>query len=104
MDTAYKEGNATHFYPFSSLCVCALPTMTESKSTIKKDGSLPSPATEGADVDMGHYRATVPRWKRVWQHSLTQMILLSIQAFCGPAMADAITGECARLFILCSSS
>jgi hypothetical protein len=47
-------------------------------------------------VDMDHYRATVPRWKRVWQHSLTQMILLSIQAFCGPAMSDAITGESSR--------
>jgi hypothetical protein len=69
--------------------------MSESKDTITKHDPLPSPATEGADVDMGHYRATVPRWKRVWQHSLTQMILLSIQAFCGPAMADAITGECA---------
>lgn len=44
-------------------------------------------------IDMEHYKATVPLWKRVWQHSLTQMILLSIQAFCGPAMADAITGE-----------
>ncbi|KGO75075.1 Major facilitator superfamily domain, general substrate transporter [Penicillium italicum] len=43
-------------------------------------------------IDMEHYNATVPLWKRVWQHSLTQMILLSIQAFCGPAMADAITG------------
>lgn len=44
-------------------------------------------------VDMEHYRATVPLWKRVWQHSLTQMMLLSIQAFCGPAMSDAITGK-----------
>ena len=44
-------------------------------------------------VDMDHYRATVPLWKRVWQHSLTQMMLLSVQAFCGPAMSDAITGE-----------
>ncbi|KAJ5945147.1 hypothetical protein N7516_005315 [Penicillium verrucosum] len=43
-------------------------------------------------IDMEHYKATVPLWKRVWQHSLTQMMLLSIQAFCGPAMADAITG------------
>lgn len=44
-------------------------------------------------IDIEQYRATVPLWKRVWQHSLTQMILLSIQAFCGPAMSDAITGE-----------
>ncbi|KAL2678914.1 hypothetical protein Neosp_009666 [[Neocosmospora] mangrovei] len=35
---------------------------------------------------------SMPRWKRGWRHSLTQMILLSIQAFCGPAMADAIAG------------
>ncbi|KAF7586297.1 hypothetical protein BBP40_009153 [Aspergillus hancockii] len=34
----------------------------------------------------------VPLWKQVWRHSLTQMILLSVQAFCGPAMSDAITG------------
>lgn len=47
----------------------------------------------GTVIDMEHYKATVPLWKRVWQHSLTQMMLLSIQAFCGPAMADAITGE-----------
>ena len=44
-------------------------------------------------VDIKQYRADVPLWKRIWQHSLTQMILLSIQAFCGPAMSDAITGE-----------
>jgi hypothetical protein len=34
----------------------------------------------------------IPLWKYIWQHSLTQMILLSIQAFCGPAMGDAIAG------------
>lgn len=45
------------------------------------------------DIDMEHYRATVPLWKRIWQHSLTQMMLLSVQAFCGPAMSDAIAGE-----------
>lgn len=38
------------------------------------------------------YRQQVPLWKRTWQHSLTQMILLSVQAFCGPAMTDAIAG------------
>lgn len=43
--------------------------------------------------DMAVYQRDVPLWKRVWQHSLTQMLLLSIQAFCGPAMADAIAGE-----------
>ena len=46
----------------------------------------------GAVIDVEHYQATVPLWRRVWQHSLTQMMLLSVQAFCGPAMSDAITG------------
>jgi hypothetical protein len=49
-------------------------------------------------IDVEQYRATVPRWKRIWHHSLTQMILLSIQAFCGPAMSDAITGESVTKF------
>lgn len=44
-------------------------------------------------VDMEAYKRQVPLWKRVWQHSLTQMLLLSVQAFCGPAMDDAISGE-----------
>lgn len=43
-------------------------------------------------VDMEAYRRDVPLWKRIWQHSLTQMMLLSVQAFCGPAMDDAIAG------------
>ncbi|KAF1355609.1 MFS general substrate transporter [Lizonia empirigonia] len=43
-------------------------------------------------VNMEEYERTVPLWKRMWQHSLTQMMLLSVQAFCGPAMADAIAG------------
>ncbi|PVI01886.1 MFS general substrate transporter [Periconia macrospinosa] len=43
-------------------------------------------------VDMDAYGKNTPLWKRVYQHSLTQMMLLSIQAFCGPAMADAIAG------------
>lgn len=50
------------------------------------DGSL-------LNVDMEGYRQTTPLWKRVWQHSLTQMLLLSVQAFCGPAMDDAIAGK-----------
>lgn len=60
----------------------------------KGDDPMNSPA-EYADerVNMEEYERTVPRWKRVWQHSLTQMLLLSVQAFCGPAMADAIAGE-----------
>lgn len=43
-------------------------------------------------INMEEYERTVPLWKRVWQHSLTQMLLLSVQAFCGPAMDDAIAG------------
>lgn len=46
----------------------------------------------GEMVDMDEYRRTIPLWKRVWRHSLTQMMLLSVQAFCGPAMSDAISG------------
>lgn len=46
-----------------------------------------------ATVDMEAYRQKHALWKRVWRHSLTQMMLLSIQAFCGPAMDDAIAGK-----------
>lgn len=60
----------------------------------------PSPVVLGGTVDespglvdMEAYRDQVPLWKRVWQHSLTQMLLLSVQAFCGPAMDDAIAGK-----------
>ncbi|KAL5339843.1 major facilitator superfamily domain-containing protein [Aspergillus crustosus] len=71
--------------------------MADSKTpTAKPQDEVQPDSVETADithmVDMDHYRATVPLWKRVWQHSLTQMMLLSVQAFCGPAMADAITG------------
>jgi hypothetical protein len=56
-------------------------------------------------IDREAYERDIPRWKRIWQHSLTQMILLSVQAFCGPAMADAIAGQSASsrdyLFGLC---
>lgn len=38
------------------------------------------------------FEEQVPVWKRIWRHSLTQMMLLSVQAFCGPAMDDAIAG------------
>lgn len=44
-------------------------------------------------VNMEEYGRSVPLWRRIWQNSLTQMLLLSMQAFCGPAMADAIAGE-----------
>ena len=55
----------------------------------------PHPTYEVADerINMEEYARSVPLWKRVWQHSLTQMLLLSVQAFCGPAMADAIAGQ-----------
>ncbi|KAI0828737.1 MFS general substrate transporter [Hypoxylon sp. FL0890] len=61
---------------------------------LRGQGSLPMNPTNNADemVDMDAYRRAVPRWKRIYQHSLTQMMLLSVQAFCGPAMADAIAG------------
>ncbi|KAH3973111.1 hypothetical protein HBI56_177960 [Parastagonospora nodorum] len=54
----------------------------------------PPPVYEVADerMNMEEYQKNVPLWKRVWQNSLTQMLLISVQAFCGPAMADAIAG------------
>ncbi|KAI2608734.1 MFS general substrate transporter [Hypoxylon fragiforme] len=63
-------------------------------NALRGQGSLPMNPTTNADerVDMGAYRKDVPRWKQIYQHSLTQMLLLSVQAFCGPAMADAIAG------------
>ncbi|KAL2851173.1 major facilitator superfamily domain-containing protein [Aspergillus pseudoustus] len=62
--------------------------------TAQEDPSVaPYSATDVSnEVDIDQYRATVPLWKRVWQHGLTQMILLSVQSFCGPAMGDAIAG------------
>ncbi|XDG02617.1 hypothetical protein ABKA04_002232 [Annulohypoxylon sp. FPYF3050] len=61
---------------------------------LRGQGSLPMNPVNDLDerVDMDAYRKAVPLWKRVYQHSLTQMMLLSVQAFCGPAMADAIAG------------
>lgn len=53
-------------------------------------------------IDREAYKRDVPLWKRVWVHSLTQMILLSIQSFCGPAMSDAILGESRPLSSLCT--
>ncbi|CAI7626865.1 unnamed protein product [Penicillium pancosmium] len=75
--------------------------MADVKSPVSnpRDEEPRDPETQQAEltdlphgIDVEQYRATVPRWKRIWQHSLTQMVLLSIQAFCGPAMSDAITG------------
>ncbi|KAF2110901.1 major facilitator superfamily domain-containing protein [Lophiotrema nucula] len=63
---------------------------------LRTKGDLPlndaPPRYADERVDMENYARSVPRWKRIWQHSLTQMMLLSVQAFCGPAMADAIAG------------
>ncbi|OAL00668.1 MFS general substrate transporter [Phaeosphaeriaceae sp. SRC1lsM3a] len=66
----------------------------------KGNDPLNAPATyEIADerMNMEEYQKNVPLWKRIWQNSLTQMFLISIQAFCGPAMADAIAGKCSSL-------
>lgn len=52
--------------------------------------------TEGT-VDMVQYKKATPRWERIWRHSFTQMMLLSMQAFCGPAMSDAIQGTVSTL-------
>ncbi|ORY68894.1 major facilitator superfamily domain-containing protein [Pseudomassariella vexata] len=61
---------------------------------LRARGSLPMNATNDADerVNMDSYQRDNPLWSRVYHHSLTQMMLLSVQAFCGPAMADAIAG------------
>ncbi|PKS05662.1 hypothetical protein jhhlp_008181 [Lomentospora prolificans] len=48
--------------------------------------------TAATTVDMVAFRKETPLWERVWRHSFTQMMLLSMQAFCGPAMSDAIQG------------
>jgi len=69
---------------------------------LRTKGSEPTSAPTDVDIAVGYtderinmeeYERTVPLWKRIWQHSLTQMMLLSVQAFCGPAMADAIAGR-----------
>jgi hypothetical protein len=54
--------------------------------------ALPTDEQNEMYIDRDAYERDIPKWKRIWQHSLTQMVLLSIQAFCGPAMADAIAG------------
>ncbi|KAK7431158.1 hypothetical protein QQZ08_002198 [Neonectria magnoliae] len=53
-----------------------------------REGLSPTPSARVAYST----ETAIPRWKQIWRHSLTQMILLSIQAFCGPAMSDAIAG------------
>ncbi|KAL1883233.1 hypothetical protein Daus18300_000291 [Diaporthe australafricana] len=76
--------------------VDSIPTLDGVGATREKGPSLEvvnsSPDANPELVDMDAYRRDVPLWKRVWQHSLTQMLLLSVQAFCGPAMDDAIAG------------
>ncbi|PYH45927.1 MFS general substrate transporter [Aspergillus saccharolyticus JOP 1030-1] len=61
--------------------------MTDTKAIVPNTHEEPVPPTL-----TGTSEPLLPWWKRVWCHSLTQMMLLSVQAFCGPAMSDAITG------------
>ncbi|KAF5649102.1 Ion channel regulatory UNC-93 [Fusarium tjaetaba] len=65
--------------------------MADNKTVVSPSDSAPSPQSSVRAAYMNTTR-DVPRWKYIWHHSLTQMILLSIQAFCGPAMSDAIAG------------
>ncbi|KAB8268336.1 major facilitator superfamily domain-containing protein [Aspergillus minisclerotigenes] len=68
--------------------------MTDTKTAVppSDEGPPPTSPTHITDQSQGVSIDAVPLWKRVWRHSLTQMMLLSVQAFCGPAMSDAITG------------
>lgn len=63
---------------------------------LRPHGTLPmndAPVlVEDERVNMDAYRDAVPWWKRFYQDSFTQMMLLSMQSFCGPAMSDAIAG------------
>jgi hypothetical protein len=65
----------------------------------KGNDPMNAPIHELSDerINIEEYHRTVPLWKRVWQHSLTQMLLLSVQSFCGPAMSDAIAGKCSLI-------
>lgn len=70
--------------------------MVDAKSAFPMDTS-PSKLDQDAEIRPSGTDTTtadIPLWKRVWRHSLTQMVILSIQSFCGPAMSDAITGAC----------
>ena len=63
---------------------------------LRTHGTLPMndpPVYADERVNMEEYKNSVPWWKRVYQDSFTQMMLLSMQSFCGPAMADAIAGR-----------
>ena len=82
-----------------------MPQFDAAPTNAHAGGNDDAPRTKGNDllntpvdyaeerINMEEYARTVPMWKRIWQHSLTQMLLLSVQAFCGPAMADAIAGK-----------
>ncbi|ODN84454.1 hypothetical protein L202_00403 [Cryptococcus amylolentus CBS 6039] len=63
--------------------------------TAVRVATLPDPQETRADndaFDIDQYRQQVPKWKRIRDHSLTQMLMMSALAFCGPAMGDAIGG------------
>ncbi|KAE8162631.1 major facilitator superfamily domain-containing protein [Aspergillus tamarii] len=68
--------------------------MNDTKTAVPNSDDGPPSTTPTNTIDQGHGVSieAIPLWKRVWRHSLTQMMLLSVQAFCGPAMSDAITG------------
>jgi hypothetical protein len=70
---------------------------------LRTHGTIPMndpPLYADERVNMEEYKNSVPWWKRIYQDSFTQMMLLSMQSFCGPAMADAIAGRC-LLYIVC---
>ncbi|KAG9673069.1 MFS general substrate transporter, partial [Aureobasidium melanogenum] len=62
---------------------------------LRTHGTIPMndpPVYADERVNMEEYKNSVPWWKRIYQDSFTQMMLLSMQSFCGPAMSDAIAG------------
>ncbi|CEI39968.1 unnamed protein product [Fusarium venenatum] len=63
--------------------------MTDLKTVVSSPGDARAESVRAAEMSTTR---DIPLWKYIWRHSLTQMILLSIQAFCGPAMSDAIAG------------
>ncbi|KAF5667189.1 Ion channel regulatory UNC-93 [Fusarium heterosporum] len=63
--------------------------MSDSKVPPPDRAQSPQPSVQADDMTTTR---DLPMWKYIWKHSLTQMVLLSIQAFCGPAMSDAIAG------------
>ena len=78
-------------------------TLKSGNDGITGEEDVPYNPHLGEAINMDEYRRTVPWWKRAYKHSLTQMMLLSVQAFCGPAMWDAIAGLCPPmpLFNMC---